>query len=648
MATPNLLNLLLGRPLATSEERGESIGPVAGIPIFGLDALSSAAYGPEAALTLLIPLGLLGVREIVPISIAILILLTIVYFSYRQTIDAYPHGGGSFTVASENLGDGAGLLAAAALMIDYVLTAAVGISAGVGALVSAAPSLQPHTLSICLGILALLTLVNMRGVHDTGVVFMIPTYFFLVTLLVVIGVGAWQIIATGGHPHPVTQLPAPPPAVEAIGIWIILKVFSSGCAAMTGVEAVSNGVMAFRDDARKNAKITLTIIIALLAVLLLGIAILCRAYGIAATDPNGSHYESVLSMLTRAVMGQGWFYYLTIASILLVLALSANTAFADFPRLTRAIASHSYLPQMFLLRGRRLLYSWGIYVLVFLTAALLIIFGGVTDRLIPLYAIGAFLAFTLSQAGMVVHWRKRPKSDRGNGVRIFVNGIGACATGITTLVVLVTKFTSGAWITALLIPGMMLIMRGVKRHYDRVNREIDLDAPFCPCDFEKPIVVLPMDRWSRISEKALLFALSLTSDVRCIHIQSGDEEDPISRDWEHIVAEPLRKENKPRPVLVTHRSPYRYILQPLVDYVIELSIENESRRVLVLVPELVVRHWWQNLLHNQRANLLKVLLLVRGNRNIVVINMPWYLDRENEMPAAPPPPPVALPTHTGD
>jgi amino acid transporter len=533
-------------------------------------------------------------------------------------------------------------------MIDYVLTAAVGISAGVDALLSAMPELKDHRLLICIGILALLTLINMRGVHDTGVVFMIPTYLFLGTLLIVIGGGAWQVISTGGHPLPVSQIPPPPPQIEMIGVWIILKVFSSGCAAMTGIEAVSNGVMAFRDDARKNAKLALTIIIALLAVLLLGMALLCRAYGIAAVNPDSPHYESVLSILTRAVMGHGWFYYLTIASTLLVLALSANTAFADFPRLTRAIASHSFLPQVFLLRGRRLLYSWGIYVLVFLTATLLIVFDGKTDRLIPLYAIGAFLAFTLSQAGMVVHWRKAPHSERGRSIKMFVNGIGAFATGITTIVVLITKFTSGAWITALLIPSMMLIMRSVKAHYNRVNREIDLETPFCPCDVREPIVVMPIDRWSRISEKALLFAITLSSDVRCIHIQSGEESDPISNDWDHLIAEPLRKEGRPRPTLVTQRSPYRYILQPLVDYIISIAPVDEERRVLVLVPELVVRHWWQNLLHNQRANVLKVLLLVRGNRNIVVINMPWYLDRENEAPTTAKPVTPALEPHSGD
>jgi amino acid transporter len=621
---PNLLNLLLGRPLATSEERGESIGPIAGIPIFGLDALSSAAYGPEAALTLLIPLGLLGVKEIVPISAAILTLLVIVYFSYRQTIDAYPHGGGSFTVASENLGDGAGLLAAAALMIDYVLTAAVGISAGVGALISAAPSLQPHTLGICLGILALLTLVNMRGVHDTGVVFMIPTYLFLITLLIIIGVGCWQMAASGGHPHPVTPLPTPGPATEMISLWLLLKVFSSGCTAMTGVEAVSNGVMAFREDARKNAKATLTIIIALLCVLLLGIALLCRAYGVAATDPDGAHYESVLSMLTRAVMGHGWFYYLTIASILLVLALSANTAFADFPRLTRAIALNNFLPHVFLLRGRRLLYSWGIYVLVALTALLLIVFGGVTDRLIPLYAIGAFMAFTLSQAGMVMHWKRKG----GSRLRMTVNGVGALATGVTTLVVLVTKFVSGAWITALLIPAMILVMRMVRKHYDRVERETELSEPLVAAHVEQPIVVMPIDRWSRISEKAISFALSLSSDVRCVHIQVGEEEDKICADWQPLIVAPLQAANKPIPQLVVVKSNFRYILQPLVDYILHVCTADEAQRVCVLVPELVVRHWWENVMHNRRADLLKVILLMRGRRNIVVINIPWYLDKE--------------------
>jgi amino acid transporter len=545
--------------------------------------------------------------------------------SYRQTIEAYPHGGGSYTVASQNLGSGAGLLAAAALMIDYVLTAAVGISAGVGALVSAVPGLQPHTLALCLGILVLLTLVNMRGVHDTGIVFMIPTYLFTLTLLIVIGAGAWQVFASGGHPQPVSPMPAMPSATMALaGWWLLLKVFSSGCTAMAGVEAVSNGVMAFRDPTRKNAKITLTIIIALLSILLIGIALLCRAYDIAATDPNGAHYESVLSMLTRAVMGHGWFYYLTIASVLLVLALSANTAFADFPRLTRAIALDDFMPRVFLIRGRRLLFSWGIYVLVALTALLLIIFGGVTDRLIPLYAIGAFLAFTLSQAGMVMHWKRQGNAP----LRMSVNMLGAVATGITTLVVLVAKFVEGAWITALLIVLMIVVMRAVKKHYKRVAAEIDLNRPMIPVDVQQPVVVMPVDRWSRISEKALSFALSISNDVRCVHVQIGEDADPFCTEWDEKIIEPLKACGRCQPTLVTLKSPFRYVLQPVIDYVLKVEQETGNRKVCVLVPELVVHHWWEGLLHNRRADLLKVILLVRGNRRIVVINIPWYLDGE--------------------
>jgi amino acid transporter len=620
----NALNLLFGRPLATSEERAEHIGPLAGIPVFGLDALSSAAYGPEAALTLLLPLGLVGVQYIVPVSAAIVCLLIIVYFSYRQTIDAYPKGGGSYTVASQNLGEGAGLLAAAALMIDYVLTAAVGISAGVGALISAVPALQPHTLELCLGVLAVLTIINMRGVHDTGVVFMIPTYLFTGTLLIVIAVGAWHVMNSAGHPHPVTPLPTLPAPITLVSWWLILKVFSSGCTAMTGVEAVSNGVMAFRDDTRKNAKMTLTIIIVLLAALLAGIALLCRAYGIAATNPDGPGYESVLSMLTRAIMGHGWFYYVTIGSVLLVLALSANTAFADFPRLTRVIALDDYMPHIFLLRGRRLLYSWGIYVLVALTALLLIVFGGVTDRLIPLFAVGAFMAFTLSQAGMVMHWKRKG----GAPVRMLVNGLGAVATGITAIVVLVAKFVEGAWITALLIVVMILLMRAVKRHYVTVDHDVALDRPIVPAEITEPIVVLPIDRWSRITEKALSFALSMSNDIRCLHVQIADEPDEICQDWEKNVGTPLRAAGKCVPKLEILQSPFRYVLAPVVDYVLAAERETNFKKICVLVPELVVRHWWENLLHNRRADLLKVILLVRGNRRIVVINIPWYLERD--------------------
>ena len=616
-------SFVLGKPLATTEERAEHIGPIAGIPVFGLDALSSAAYGPEAALTLLIPLGLAGIQHIVSISFAIIVLLAIVFLSYLQTIDAYPHGGGSYTVASENLGENAGLLAAAALMIDYILNAAVGISAGVGALVSAFPALQPHTLVLCLVILLVLTLINMRGVKDTGAAFLIPTYLFVGTLLLVIAVGAFRAFAAHGHPLPVVAPPRLPATASMLTLWLLAKVFASGCTAMTGVEAVSNGVMAFREPTQKNAKRTLTIIILLLMVFLAGIALLCRAYGIGATDPGTAGYQSILSQLTSAVMGRGWFYYVTIASILAVLALSANTSYADFPRLTRAIAQRDYLPHVFKIRGRRLLYSHGIYALVGFTAFLLIVFGGVTDRLIPLFAIGAFLAFTLSQAGMVMHWKRQ--GGEGALQRMIVNGVGAAATGVTLLVVLVAKFTEGAWITAILIPALMIVMSGVKRHYDRVAREIAVSRPIRLDRLDEPLVIVPMDRWTRITEKGLRFALKLSDHVHAVHVDAEECYEEVQQMWQRNVATPIRESGRVVPELIFLASPYRFVISPLVDYILKVECEHPERQIAVLVPELVVKHWWQTPMHNQRAQLLKLLLLVRGNQRIIVINIPWYL-----------------------
>jgi len=618
-----LFDLVAGKPLATSEERAEHIGPIAGIPVFGLDALSSAAYGPEAALTLLIPLGMMGIAHVIPISIAIVVLLGIVYFSYCQTIDAYPHGGGSYTVASENLGELPGLLAAAALMIDYILNAAVGISAGVGALVSGFPSLQPHTLALCLLILTILTLVNIRGTKDTGITFLVPTYMFIGTLMITIIVGAIRAFAAQGHPLPVVTPPAMPAATAAVSLWLILKVFASGCTAMTGVEAVSNGVAAFREPTQRNAKRTLTIIIVLLMFFLLGIAVLCRAYHIGATDPTGSGYQSILSQLISAVFGRGWFYYVGIGSILVVLALSANTSYADFPRLTRAIAMGDYLPHVFKVRGRRLMYSHGIVALVGFTAALLIIFGGVTDRLIPLFAIGAFLAFTLSQAGMVVHWYKQTGPGRIH--RMIVNGVGAVATGVTLLVVLVAKFLDGAWITALLVPALIVLMLAVKRHYQSVDRAIECDQPMQLENMAEPIIVVPMDRWSRITEKGLRFAMKLSDQVQVVHVDAEEMRSQVEAMWRRNVVGPVSAAGLKEPELIFCASPYRFVVMPLVNHILKLEAANPGRQIAVLIPELVVKHWWQTPLHNQRAQLLKLLLLLRGNQRMIVINIPWYL-----------------------
>jgi amino acid transporter len=620
----SLLDLLLGKPLASDEARAECIGVAAGIPIFGLDALSSAAYGPEAALTLLIPLGAVGIAYMVPISLSIIILLAIVYVSYRQTIAAYPGGGGSYTVARQNLGVTAGLLAAAALMIDYVLTVAVGISAGVGALVSAVPSLQSHTLSICLGILVLITLINLRGMRDTGLIFMAPTYLFVGTLLVAILIGLFKTFASGGHPLPVEPLPRVTQAAALPGTWLILQAFASGCTAMTGVEAVSNGVKAFRPPVVATARRTLTIIIALLMLLLAGIAYLIRVYGIAATDPGRPGYQSVLSMLLAAVSGKGVFYYTAMASILVVLALSANTAFADFPRLCRAIAQNNYLPHSFATRGRRLVYTQGILVLGVVAGLLLIIFGGITDRLIPLYAVGAFLAFTLSQAGMVGHWRR--VGGKGATRSMLINGLGAVATGITVIVVLVAKFIEGAWITVLLIPALLVAMGLVRQHYHAVFLEVRSAAPLELNDLTPPLVIVPIQAWNHISKKALRFALKISPHIRAVHVDCGEGSAIFCEEWSRYVEQPTKQARVATPQLAVLPSPYRLVLAPIVDYVLEAERANPGQQIAVLIPELVERHWYHHLFHNKRASVLKTLLLLRGNQRIVVINVPWYLD----------------------
>jgi amino acid transporter len=620
----NLLDLVVGKPIKTSDERAEQVGPAQGVPIFGLDGLSSAAYGPEAALSLLIPLGLVGVRYIVPVSAAIITLLVIVYFSYRQTIATYPSGGGSYTVARFNLGARSSLLAASALLADYILTAAVGISAGVGALVSAVPSLLSHTVSLCLGILLIITILNLRGVRQAGSAFAIPTYLFVGTLLITIVAGILRVFVSGGHPTPVVPVPPPAPATEAVSYWLLLKVFASGCTALTGVEAVSNGVKAFREPTVKNAQRTLTVIIFLLAVLLAGISYLVRTYGIVATDPGRPGYQSVLSMLTAAVFGKGYFYYLTIGSILVVLSLSANTAFADFPRLCRAIAQNNYLPHAFGYRGRRLVYTHGIVVLALLCGGVLLLFGGVTDRLIPLYAVGAFLAFTLSQAGMVMHWRK----NRGRHWRksALVNGLGALVTGITTVVVLGAKFLEGAWITLLFIPSTIVMFSLVRRHYHSVKVLTTCKVPVNVADLSKhPIVVVAIDRWSNITRQGIEFAARLSPEVIALHVEPSEHSELLQDDWEHYVERPFRAAGKKPPQLHLLPSPYRFVIIPIVQFILDLSKKHPARNIIVVIPELVEDKWYEYFLHNQRGRLLEWVLVARGNERIFTVSAPWHV-----------------------
>jgi amino acid transporter len=619
-----LSNLLFGRPLATDEEGEQRVGVFAAIPMLGLDALGSAAYGPEAALTLLLPLGALGLRFIGPISALIIILLLVVYFSYRQTIAAYPHGGGSYTVAHENLGTVAGLFAAAALLLDYVLVVAVGISAGVGALISAIPELHAYTLPLCLFILAFITLVNLRGVRESGLAFVVPTYLFIVSLLAVLAIGTVKALLAGGEPVAIEAPPVLPEAETVVSLWILMRSFASGCTAMTGVEAVSNGVTAFRDPAVKQARATLTVIIVLLAVMLAGIAYLCHVYAIGARLENEPDYQSILSQLTAAVVGRGWFYYVVIGSVLSVLALSANTSFADFPRLCRVIAQDGFLPHLFAHRGRRLVYSGGIIVLATLSAILLIAFGGITDKLIPLFAVGAFLAFTLSQAGMVAHWWK--VGGQHARASMAINAAGALCTAVALAIVLVSKFLDGAWVVILLIPATVIGFTAVRAHYRTIGREVATTEPLDAAGLQPPVVLLPIRGWSAITRKALRFALKISPDVYALHVADEEEMmDQLENCWEQRVREPAAAAGVAAPKLIVIYSPYRRLYGPLKQVVTDLQRAHANRDIAVIVPELVASRWYHYFLHNQTAAVIKAYLLFSGFRRVVVINVPWYL-----------------------
>lgn len=614
-------NLVFGRPLASAEDEHAKVGVFAGLPMLGLDGLASAAYGPEAALAVLIPLGVAAQSHISPVMIVILAVLAILFFSYRQTIEAYPNGGGSYSVAKANLGKFYGLIAAAALLVDYVLVVAVGISAGVGALVSAFPGLMHYQLDLCLAILAFITIVNLRGVKESGMAFAIPTYGFIAVLGGTLLFGVFKAILAGGHPVPASPLPPSETATEAASFWLLCRAFASGCTAMTGVEAVSNGVASFQKPVQANAQKTLALIVVVLMFLLAAIAYLVNAYRINAVPAESHNYQSVISQVVSAVVGRGFLYYVNIGFILAVVALSANTGFADFPRLCRMLALDDFMPHLFAGRGRRLVFSAGILILASLSAILLIIFKGLTEGLIPLFAVGAFLAFTLSQAGMVVHWRKNkgPKT----GWFAIVNLFGCIVTAAALVVILLAKFKEGAWITCLMIPAMVGFFYSVRRHYHYVFLKTHYHAPLQHEDFRPPIVILPYQRWNTITERAMRFALNMKGQMIAIHVQTDEGSDEhLLSEWFQFVVNPLCQRCEHPPKLIIVESPYRRILQPLLDEIQRLKDEHPYRNFAIIVPELIESKWYEHFLHNQRASALKAALLF--NRTMV-INVPYHL-----------------------
>ena len=629
----SLTTLLFGRTLANREAEGRKIGTLEGVPAMGLDGLGSAAYGPEAALTILLPLGAAGAGVLQPITWAVLALLGILFLSYWQTITAYPSNGGSYTVARENLGPGAGLLAAAALRGHYLLPGAVGLAAGGGGLVSAAPALHAYTLPLCLLVLAAITLVNLRGTKESGIALAVPTYLFVGTLGIVLAWGVWLVFnANGGRPAPVIPPPAAPKAAEALTLWLVLRAFASGCTAMTGVEAVSNGVSAFKAPSVRYAHRTLTVIVVVLALLLAGIAVVARAYGVAAMDETQDGYQSVLSQIVSAVWGRGWFYYLAIGSVLAVLCLSANTSFVGFPRLCRQVAHDGYLPHAFAIPGRRLVYAVGILFLAAGAGGLLILFGGITDRLIPLFAVGAFLSFTLSQAGMAMHWRTYGQGG-ADRVRLAVNGLGAVATGLALAVILAAKFTEGAWLTLIVIPAALALLLVIHRYYQRLESEV-LQGSRRRLDLAShapPVVVIPVQRWSRVASRALSVAVRLSPDVVALHLtdlegpEAEAHEERLRADWHDFVERPAVEAGLPPPRLEVRASPYRSLLAPLLRLVDETRARCPDRPVVVALPELVEARWWEFLLHTHRIRRLRGRLLRHGGADVSVLVVPWQL-----------------------
>jgi amino acid transporter len=638
----SLSTLLFGRPIANREAEGHKLGILTGIPAMGLDGLASASYGPEAALTILAAAGAAGLGFIGPITRTILVLLVILFFSYWQTIAAYPANGGSYVVAKSNLGVHAGLLAAAALMVDYLLNVAVGISAGVGALTSAIPALHAYTLWLCLGILAAITIVNLRGTRESGLAWSLPTYVFVLSLGLILAYGTYKAAMAHGRPQPVVPPIPSPQAAEAITLWLLLRAFASGCTAMTGVEAVSNGVSAFREPRVRHARATLAAIVAILGVLLLGIAHIAQSYGIMAADQTKPGYQSVLSQIVGAVCGRGWFYFVSMGSVLAVLCLSANTSFVDFPRLTHLVANDGFLPRAFAIPGRRLVYSAGIVFLATGAGALLIAFGGITDRLIPLFAVGAFLSFTLSQLGMAMHWQRELKRETGEERRrspatvwakLGINGLGALATGAALAVILAAKFAAGAWLTVVVIPCTVLLLWSLRRYYDDIDRQIltGSDRQIDLRHRDPPLVVVPIKRWDRLARKAVEYALRISSDVTALHItrlegaDADDHEIELRRAWREFVETPAIKARVRAPRLEIISSEFRSMIAPLLRIVEDCQHRYPHRAITVVLPELVEGRWWGYLLHTHRERRCRVRLLRYGGPNVVVASVPWQL-----------------------
>jgi amino acid transporter len=615
----SLRQIILGSPLPTAEHAHQRLSKVKALAVFSSDALSSVAYATEEILLVLVTAGLAALELSMPIALVITGLLVIVAASYYQTIHGYPAGGGAYIVAHENLGVWPGLIAAAALLIDYVLTVAVSITAGIVAITSAAPALFPYRVILCLLAIALIAWANLRGVRESGTVFSIPTYAFVVLLLTLIVIGLGRLLTGTLSPVPEPLSTATLAGSHPLTTLLVLRAFASGCAAMTGVEAISNGVPAFQRPEADNAGKTLITMAVLLATMFLGITYLARALAILPVE-----HESVVSQIGRQVFGTGSLYLALQAATAMILVLAANTAFADFPRLSSILAHDGYTPRQLSNLGDRLVFSNGIGALALLAALLIVFFGGNTHKLIPLYAVGVFLSFTLSQAGMVCRWYKTRQGQWR--LKATINGIGAAATGVVLLVVIDSKFTHGAWIIILLIPLLVWMFRAVHHHYRDMREQIALNQPGLAHATQFGTtrqfkVVVPISSLNRASLHAVQFARSLSRDVTGVIVDIDPQATArVEENWQ------AWNLNVP---LVILKSPYRSVVRPLLMYLEETDRREPERGLaVVILPEIVPARWWQNLLHNQTTLLIKAVLLFRQERNgaaRVVINVPYHL-----------------------
>jgi amino acid transporter len=613
-----LKHAVFGRPLASERLEHERLNKRTALAVLSSDAISSVAYATDQILFVLGgAIGLAAVHYVLPISAVIVGLLVLVGLSYRQTVFAYPNGGGSYTVARENLGVTPGLVAAAALLTDYILTVAVSISGGVAAITSAYPALAPHTVLICSSSILLLATVNLRGVRESGAAFSLPTYAFIVMMLALLGTGGYRFFT--GHElapltaafkvDPVSARPAGhfSPITGVAMAYLLMRGFAEGCAAMTGTEAISNGVMAFKAPAQRNAAVTLGWMVAILALFFLGVSFLAQHYQVMPTTS-----ETVLSILGHHIFGGGPLYYALQYTTFAVLVLAANTAFADFPRLAGILAHDGYVPRQLQARGDRLAFSNGIVMLALLAWILVWLFNGDTNSLVPLYAIGVFVCFTLSQAGMVVHWltTKAP----GWRWKATLNGVGAVATGLVSVIQVVTKFTSGGWIVAVIIPAIILLLRAVHRHYVEFAEEIRFlgQSPIAPLHHT---VIVPVNGITKATSGALVYATTISDEVMALYIEVDPSNTAVLQaSWDAWdIGVPL----------VVVPSPYRSILKPLVEYVENLRMVSPGELVTIVVPEIVPRRWWEHLLHNKTALYIRTAFLFRPN--VVVTAVPYLV-----------------------